>query len=399
MAGFLTQFVSFALSIITSVSLLFAPLTNGINLTSFAFAESFDKIAYDENRLVPTEDSDGWVFNTDRPLKVVQLTDIHIGGGLLSKSFDRKAMNAVAAMLTYEKPDLVVLTGDMVYPVPFQGGTLNNEVSTKILITLLEKLGVYYAPLFGNHDTEAYSTHTREQIGDVWSSDELEYSLFKKGPEDVDGVGNYIIKVKNSQGIVKNALFCIDSNDYPEDNLLGLGGNYDNIHENQIEWYRTKVNEIHATNTLINPAEPMFTSLAFFHIPLEEYSIAWEEYKANGKDTENVKYISGEHREDTCCSENSDMFFETIEELGSTKALFCGHDHINTGVIEYKGVKLVYGMSIDYIAYVDPVTSLVGYQRGCTVINVDGSEIDVSIENYYQDKYESKYCKETVSMN
>ena len=398
MPAFLTQFVSFALSVITSVALLFTPATQAANLTNVAYAKSFGQIEYTEDRLVPTEDADGWVFNTDKPLKVVQLTDIHIGGGLLSKSFDRNAMNAVAAMLTYEKPDLVVLTGDMVYPVPFQGGTLNNKVSTELLITLLETLGVYYAPLFGNHDTESYSTHTREQIGDIWAADDLEYSLFKKGPDDVDGVGNYIIKVKNSDGIVNNALFCMDSNSYTEGSLLGIDGDYDNFHENQIEWYRAKVNEIDAANKAIDSTYPMFTSLAFFHIPLEEYGIAWEEYKANGN-TENVTYITGEHRERTCSSPNPDNFFETMLELGSTKAVFCGHDHVNTGIVDYKGIKLVYGMSIDYIAYVDPITSLVGYQRGCTVINVEpDGDIEVSLENYYQDKYESKYCKEIVSM-
>lgn len=398
MAGFLAKFISICLSVITSVALIFTPVTEGQNLTNYAYAKSFGQVDYDKDRLVPSEDEDGWVFNTDRPLKIVQLTDIHIGGGALSKVFDRRAMNAVAAMLTAEKPDLVMLTGDMVYPVPFQGGTLNNEASTKLLINLLETLGVYYAPLFGNHDTEAYSTHTREQIGDVWSDDGLKYSLFKNGPEDVDGVGNYIIKVKNSQGIVKNALFCIDSNDYTEGSMLGIDGDYDNIHENQIEWYKSKVNEIDASNKAINSAEPMFTSLAFFHIPLEEFGIAWEEYKAKGN-TENVKYISGEHRERTCSSPNPDNFFETVLELGSTKAIFCGHDHVNNGVIEYKGVQLVYGMSIDYIAYVDPITSTVGYQRGCTVITVEpDGDIEVSLENYYQDKYESKYCKEIVIM-
>ncbi|MEE1246626.1 MAG: metallophosphoesterase, partial [Acutalibacteraceae bacterium] len=85
--------------------------------------------------------------------------DIHIGGGLFSLKKDAKAMNAVAAMITAEKPDLVVLTGDMVYPVPFQAGTFNNEISTKLLITLMEKLGVYYTVCFGNHDSEAYGTH------------------------------------------------------------------------------------------------------------------------------------------------------------------------------------------------------------------------------------------------
>ena len=395
MSGFVTKFVSVCLSIITSVALLFAPVTEGINITSNAYAKSFGAVEYDADRLVPSEDADGWVFNTDRPLKIVQLTDIHIGGGALSKVFDRRAMNAVAAMLRYEKPDLVVLTGDMVYPVPFQGGSLNNEASTKLLITLLEALGVYYAPLFGNHDTEAYSTHTRDQIGDVWSNEELQYSLFKKGPEDVDGVGNYIIKVKGSDGTVKNALFCMDSNDYRKDDFLGITGNYDNFHDNQIEWYKSKVNEIDAYNKAINPAEPMFTSLAFFHIPLEEFGIAWEEYKANGN-TDDVIHISGEHREPTCSSPFADDFFETVLELGSTKAIFCGHDHINNGTVEYKGVKLVYGMSIDYLAYV--TTAFIGYQRGCTVVTVDGEEIEVTHENYYQDKYESKYLKEIVAM-
>ena len=33
------------------------------------------------------------------------------------------ALNAVAAMVTAEKPDLVIVTGDIAYPVPFQAGT------------------------------------------------------------------------------------------------------------------------------------------------------------------------------------------------------------------------------------------------------------------------------------
>ena len=46
-------------------------------------------------------------------------------------------------------------------------------------------------------------------------------------------------------------------------------------------------------------------SLAFFHIPLEEFGIAWEDYKANGNSDE-VIYVDGEHRERTCCSPFAD---------------------------------------------------------------------------------------------
>lgn len=399
MLNFLTPIISFVLTIITSMSMAFAPLTEEVVKKNFDYAASFDQVAY-ENQLVPTEDADGWVFTTDRDFKVVQLTDIHIGGGLMSIEKDQKAMNAVAAMLTYEKPDLVVLTGDMVYPVPFQAGTFNNQISIRMLITLLEKLGVYYAPIFGNHDAEAYSTNNREQVADMWGADNLKYSLFKKGPADVDGFGNYIIKVKGTDGRVNNALYLIDSHDYNEGDLLGISGDYDRIHDNQIEWYKNSVNAIDSAN---NDGDKIFSSYAFFHIPLQEYDAAWKEYAANGyKDTENVKYIDGgyhETDEKVCCSSHPENFFETILDLGSTKATFCGHDHVNNAILEYKGVQLVYGMSIDYLAYIDPVTADMGPQRGCTVITMESDgDFDVSLENYYQDKYESKYEKESVSM-
>ena len=36
--------------------------------------------------------------------------------------------------------------------------------------------------------------------------------------------------------------------------------------------------------------------------------------------------------------------------LGSTTGVFCGHDHYNNMSLEYKGIRLTYGMSIDYLA-------------------------------------------------
>lgn len=397
MAAFITKILSFVLAIVSSMSMAFSPITEEIVKSNYDYANSFDQVVI-ENQLVPEEDADGWVFTTDRDFKVVQLTDIHIGGGSMSKDKDKKAMNAVAAMLAYEKPDLVILTGDMVYPVPFQAGTFNNAISTEMLITLMEKLGVYYAPVFGNHDSEAYSTHSREDVADMWGADNLKYSLFKKGPEDVDGVGNYIIKVKGTDGKVKNAFFLLDSNEYLETDPMGILGNYDRIHDNQIEWYKNSVKAIDEAN---NDGDAIFSSYGFFHIPLQEYDAAWKEYAANGyKDTENVKCVTGgyhEPDEKVCCSAEPENFFETALELGSTKAFFVGHDHVNNAHLNYKGIDLVYGMSIDYLAYIDPVTNDIGPQRGCTVLTVkaDGSHT-ISLENYYQAKYVTKYEKENV---
>lgn len=406
MQAFVLKIIEILLSVVTTIALTFSPITQAVANINFYRAKSFEKVDY-EDQLVPELDEDGcWTFTTDRDLKVVQLTDIHIGGGITAIDEDAKALNAVAAMLTAEKPDLVVFTGDMAFPVPIYSGklysgTFNNSISTKMLITLMEQLGIYYTVCLGNHDSEIFSTHTREQISEIWADEELKYSLYQEGPEDVDGFGNHLIKVKNTQGIVKNAYFMFDSHSYTEDDIFGTKWLYDNIHDNQIQWYKDAVLAIDRDNKAIDPDCPMFTSLAFMHIALEEYGIAWNELRANSyEDTDDVKYYGGWYHEDdekSYCGVEPENLFETMLELGSTKGIFCGHDHFNNATIEYKGIRLTYGMSIDYIIYDD--ADKLGSQRGCTVINLtQNGDLSISLENYYQDKYPAKYEKEEVTM-
>ena len=143
-------------------------------------------------------------------------------------------------------------------------------------------------------------------------------------------------------------------------------------------------------------------SLAFFHMPLQEMQTAYYEYRDNGfKDTENVQYKFGEAGERDIVvypSAENYGFFDRVETLGSTQGLFFGHDHLNNISLEYKGVRLTYGYTVDYLAYMG--IKKYGAQRGCTVITVspDGS-FDCYQENYYQDKYVSQNAKETVVMD
>ena len=308
-----------------------------------AKVDDFPAVNYGGAQLVPGEDEFGYTFTTDNDFKIVQLTDVHLGGGFMSKSKDLKAMNAVAAMVTAEKPDLVVVTGDLAYPVPFQAGTFNNKSSAKLFADLMEQLGVYWTLTFGNHDTEIYSYYTREKISDFYESDNYKYCLFTAGPDDVDGFGNNVITVKNSKGIITQALFCLDSHSYIEGSMLGIDWQYDNIHQNQIDWYSAQVaalNSCNAEQLAQSNADAATTesfstvkSLAFFHIPLRESRTAWLEYVANGyRDTENTKWVygtAGESGEIVYCGVGEDTLFETMLELGSTKGVFNGHDHLN----------------------------------------------------------------------
>ncbi len=369
-------------------------------------AGSFEAVEY-ENQLVPQKDENGiWTFVTDRDLKVMHLTDIHIGGGFMSNKTDAMALNAVAAMVTAEKPDLVVITGDIAYPVPFQAGTFDNLASAKIFAALMEKLGVYWTITFGNHDTEAYSVYTREDLSKFYSSEELEYCLFEEDSEEVDGYGNNVINVKNSKGIITQSLYLFDSHSYVDGDVLGIMWKYDNIHENQVEWYKNMVLSLNEQNNKLFAElgikeESDIKSAAFFHIPLVEQKDAWYEYARNGfKDTENVKFfygVAGEGSKVVYSGVGEDNLFETMLELGSTKATFCGHDHYNNFSVEYKGIRLTYGMSVDYLAY--PGIYKEGAQRGCTIITFapDGT-FDCKAESYYQEKYVSLYEKESVKM-
>ena len=366
------------------------------NRSNSNFIKGLAKVEY-ENQLAPQLDEDGYyAIVSDDEINVMQLTDVHLGGGILSVKKDNLAINAVSAMISAEKPDLVVVTGDIAYPVPFQSLTFNNKNGAKLFAQLMEQLGVYWAPVFGNHDTEAYSFYTREQIYDFYTSGDYPHCIMQAGPEDVDGVGNYVVNVKKTSGEITQSLFLLDSHSYVDNDYFGIMWKYDTIHENQVQWYEDTLAKLTEENGGAAPK-----SLVFFHIPLPEMKEAYDEWAENGfKDTENVSHIygyAGEHKSVVYGSEHNYGFFDKARELGSTQGILCGHDHLNNFAVDYKGMRMSYSYSVDYLAYVGIMKY--GLQRGCTMIDIspDGS-YNAHLENYYQDKYKPAAGKEAALM-
>ncbi|MBQ9227285.1 MAG: metallophosphoesterase [Eubacterium sp.] len=392
------------LLIIVLVIALLAAIVAVVNVVSYSSNRTFIREAVQpisfEEQLVPTEEDGIYTFYTDREFKIMQLTDVHLGGGCLSTQKDNMAINAVAAMVTAEKPDLVIVTGDVAYPVPHQAGTLNNKSGAVTFAQLMEKLGVYWCNVYGNHDTELYAYHSRKDISKTVYGDKEKYPhcLFQAGPDDIDGEGNYVINIKDkTTGSIIQSLFMLDSHSYVDGDVFGLLWKYDSVHENQVQWYRDTVAQLTADNGGVTPK-----SLAFFHIPLPEMKEASQEYRDNQfEDTENVQYYEGALGESDmviCSGVYNYGLFDAFRETGSTQGAFFGHDHLNNISLEYKDVRLTYGFSIDYLAY--PEIYKYGLQRGCTLITVtpDGS-FDCHHENYYQDKYQSVNDKEEVILD
>lgn len=360
------------------------------------YIKSINPVSY-SSQLTPEEKNGYTTFVTDNDFRVMQLSDVHIGAGFMSVKKDNQAINAVAAMVAEEKPDLVIVTGDIAYPVPFQAGTFNNKTGAVIFASLMEKLGMYWCPAFGNHDTEAYSYFSREDISELYSNrQKYPHCLFQSEPKDVDGYGNYIVNVQTSKGEITQSFVMLDSHSYIDNDYFGIMWKYDCVHKNQVEWYEQQIKVLTKINNNKTPK-----SLMFFHMPPQEMLTAYNEYKENGyKDTDDSKYIGGKAGEKNLVvypSEKNYGLFDKCLELGSTKGIFFGHDHLNNFTMLYKGIQLTYDYTVDYLAYVG--INKYGTQRGCTMITTkpDGSFVSKA-ENYYQDKYTPQREKETVTM-
>ena len=406
------KIVSIVIVVVLTIAFVTAMVNIGVTEGLKKHGNSYSAVEIPE-KLVPEKDKNGnWVFTTDRDFKIMHLTDVHIGAGFISYERDKSALNAVATMITAEKPDLVIVTGDIAFPVPYQAGTLNNKNGAVAFAELMESLGVYWAVTFGNHDTEAYSYYSREKISKFYSDDKFEHCLYEAGPDDVDGYGNQIIEVKNSQGIITQACVLMDSHSYTDGDIFGIFWKYDNIHKNQVEWYKSEIARMNKENKeaigkveksdgLSEKYTPVKT-LAFFHIPLVEMLDGWTEFQNNSfKDTADFKYIDGivgETGKRIFSGIGEDDLFEAMLETGSTKAIFNGHDHYNNVTFSYKGVIFSYGYSIDYLAYSG--VSGYGSQRGCTMITVkpDG-DFEINKYNYYSDRYDLEgFTREEVTM-
>ena len=318
------------------------------------------KIEYNDKTGVYT------ITKTTDDFKILHLTDIHIGGSLYSYSKDIKALKACYAEIEHTHPDLVVVTGDLCFPLGIMSMSLNNTAPVGQFAAFMRNTGIPWAFTYGNHDTETLASATRQELNDIYKSLSYKTSgtlLYPYIQPDVMGRNNQLIEIRNADGTLNTGLFMIDSNAY-----TGEGINvYDYIHDDQVDWYADEVKRMN------NEAGHTVNSMVFFHIPLQEYKTATELY-LQGSDE--VKYYFGENPGDhggitndlVCCSDYPSRMFDTALELGSTTGFFCGHDHYNNASLAYKGVRLTYGMSIDYLAM--PGIEKETKQRGAELITI-----------------------------
>jgi predicted MPP superfamily phosphohydrolase len=282
--------------------------------------------------------------------RILQITDPHLAYYILDEfNAVNKTLNLMEKAIKKTKPNLIALTGDNVT------GPSNMHYGKK-LIKFLDGFDIPYLLVMGNHDGEAFMNKEdiprQEKLAAFFETGK--YSLFKRGPHEVYGTGNYGVHLVNEQGELLWGLVMFDTN-------------RDYLRANQVAWYEWYIRGLNkAVKGSEKPAVPVKT-LAFFHIPLSEtrdlYNSLLEKDPATAKDA---------FREKPSASKNSGMFAK-MKELDSTKYLFFGHDHRNRCCLEYEGINFVYGLKSGHGGYHDED------RVGTTLITIKADE-SVTVE-------------------
>lgn len=279
------------------------------------------------------------------------------------------------------KPDLVVFTGDNVLSNHLLDARFGNKLvaegyeatkvrmkkSLEIILAPLEKRGIPFAMIFGNHDDMCCMT--KEEIIDLYR----EYSCFVGL---VDTYGNGDVGTHN---------ILIYSGDKPKFNLWMMdtsrqdkerGEGRECVSADAVEWYVKTSNELKEANG----GEPVY-SLMFQHIPVSEIDECIEpcnktDYGAvKNYDTDTYvrlkyeKVNSGRLYEPTPgCEENYGQF-EAVKQQGDVLSLVYGHHHMNMFDITHEGVRMIQTPAASFRCYGNSL-------RGVRMFELDESAPD-----------------------
>lgn len=253
-------------------------------------------------------------FNKNGELKIAQFTDMHLGHDMEKNQI---VGDMIKEVLDSEKPDLVVFTGDI---------TTMDEVRQAWEAIAKELAGrkTPWTVTLGNHDDE-YAVKRKDIEAIIQSQP---YCMMKQVEEGVKGNCNHILPIYGSTATdtVQALIYCFDTNSYSQ--IKKVKG-YEWLDLSQINWYKRESQRY----TLQNAGQPL-PALAFFHIPLPEYTQAWESF--------NTKRYGDRNEKECSPMINSGMFVQMLE-CGDVMGTFAGHDHVNDYIACLYDIALGYG--------------------------------------------------------
>lgn len=339
----------------------------------------------------------------DRQAVVLQLTDPQIIDSSQMRTPDRlsptlaeywgpdkkdeRCYNYLREIITETKPDLILVTGDIVY------GQFDDNGSALVeFVAFMESFGIPWAPVFGNHENES-------KMGVDWQCEQFvnaEHCLFVQ--RELHGNGNYTVGIEQG-GKLTRVFFMLDSNGCGEPSKATQQNKQmrvdPGITTKQSNWYKGVINEIKA----LSPD----TKYSFaFHIQMDIFGDAFALYGTDGsvpvfidyaenKREGDFGYIGYEHGG---AWDTGRKVWKSLKELG-VDSVFIGHEHANSASIVYEGIRLQYGMkctTYDALNYIDASGKIENVYYSTDTPWVGGSVIPLDADGNIVDPY-IYYCK------
>ena len=316
-------------------------------------------------------------FDEKGNLTILQVTDLHA-----FETQEEPDVLSLQRAVEESRPDLIILTGDNI-----SGYACKTAESARLAIKhnmdVISAFGIPVAIVFGNHDDDKTPYSKREQIAQYAA-----YPCFigcegfvaerTVGGKHTVHIGNYNIPVfesKESARVVWN-LWCFDSGSYHPDPAID---SYGYVFPEQVDWYVKTMNELKEVNGGTPVPSLVFQHIAPPHIvrvlkkvPPETpgavaFAGAWYTLP-DGTD------LSKNWMREAPCPPNTDLpegycQLDAMVRQGDVKAVFFGHDHINSFVLDYKGIDLVCSPGCGFHAYNDE-------HKGFRVITLNKNDPD-----------------------
>ncbi len=301
----------------------------------------------------------------NQQFRIMQIADTQEG-----RKVSPDTLALINAAIEKEQPDLVVYSGDQIWNyASFKGSRAAiKDVLSKLTEPAYSR-GIPFTVCFGNHD---------RQVG---LSNEEQLEIYRSLPcfvgdsaEGIDGCANHVLEIADGESL-KFLLYCIDSN-------TSLRVGYDNVHENQIEWYKSTRDAYEKEYGRVIP------SIVIQHIPVPEVFELLDEVKKGTKgavqgfrnhkgkwytlkkDRVNPTGFMKESPADPM--ENSGEF-DAMAQKGDVVGIYFGHDHINSFNGKVRGIDVGYTQGAGFHIY-GP-----GLDRGVRMINLS---TDGTFETY-----------------
>jgi len=239
-------------------------------------------------------------------IRLLQLTDIHFFNRRDSDpGKDLQTLEDIPRLIDKTSPDILLISGDLWHDNPDGRGREFMEFS-------LDKLagwGVPWLFTWGNHDQLDDYVKGHDAIHDAKGS------LYRGGASG----GNYVVTLQDKAGADRWDLVCVNS--------MNRG-----MLQPQREWLQALPQQDYRPQ-----AKHAFCVV---HIPVKQYTDVWG-YDETG----------GVFLEEVCSWDEDGTSLPLIDALGTVRAYFCGHDHVNDYRGTWGGVELVYGRATGHGGY------------------------------------------------